>query len=172
MTSQESARPELNILLTGLALGESPRWHADRLWLSDWGTQEVLAVDRAGRSDVMVRMPRPTVPFCIDWLPDGRLLIVSGGEGLLLRQESDGTLATHADLRGLSQHPWNEIVVDGRGNIYLNTIGFDFPGGEFAPGKLALVTPDGAARLVAYGLAFPNGMAVSPENRTLILYES
>ena len=69
-------------------------------------------------------------------------------------------------------HPWNEIVVDGRGNAYVNNIGFDFPGGEFAPGIIALVTPDGSARQVADGVAFPNGMAVTPDNSTLIVAES
>ncbi len=62
--------------------------------------------------------------------------------------------------------------VDGRGNVYLNNIGFDFPGAEFAPGLLALVSPDGSASQVADGVAFPNGMAITPDNETLILAES
>ena len=33
--------PEPRILLTGLAFGESPRWHDDRLWLADWGAGEL-----------------------------------------------------------------------------------------------------------------------------------
>jgi len=162
--------PELQTLMTGLVLGESPRWHDDRLWLSDWGAHEVIAVDLAGKSEVIVRVP--AFPFSIDWLPDGRLLIVSGNNGLLLRRELDGSLVTHADLTSLSDHPWNEIVVDGRGNAYINNIGFDFPGGEFATGIIALVTPDGSARQVADGVAFPNGMVVTPDNATLIVAES
>ena len=110
--------------------------------------------------------------MCIDHLPDGRLLIVSSADRRLLRQEPDGSLVTHADLASLGEHPWNDIVVDGRGNAYVNNIGFDFPGGEFAPGIVALVTPDGVARRVADGLAFPNGMAVQPDNATLIVAES
>jgi len=160
----------LHTLMTGLGLGESPRWHDGRLWCSDWVAQAVIAVDLVGTSEVITRVP--SVPFCLDWLPDGRLLVVSGGDGRLLRREADGSLVTHADLSGLSRSPWNEIVVDGRGNSYLNTIGFDFPGGTFAPGLVALVTPDGAVRQVAEGVAFPNGMAVTPDNATLILAES
>jgi sugar lactone lactonase YvrE len=113
------------------------------------------------------------MPFSIDWLPDGRLLIVSGGDRRVLRREPDGSLVTYADLTGLSDHAaWNEIVADGRGNAYVNNIGFDFPGGEFATGIIALVGPDGAARQVADGVAFPNGMVVTPDNSTLILAES
>jgi sugar lactone lactonase YvrE len=157
-------------LVSGILLGESPRWHGDRLWFSDWAAHEVVAVDLAGKREVIVRVP--SFPFSIDWLADGRLVIVSGGDGLLLRRELDGSLVTHADLTGLSAHPWNEIVVDGRGNAYVNNIGFDFPGGEFATGIVALVRPDGSAQQVADGVAFPNGMVVTPDNSTLILAES
>src|SRR5712692_5397136 len=110
MPSKQSILPEVQTLLTGLAFGESPRWHEDRLWFSNWGAQEVVAVDLEGKSEVIVRMP--SFPFSIDWLRDGRLLVVSGREGLLLRREPDGRLVTHADLSGLASI-WNEIVVDG-----------------------------------------------------------
>jgi sugar lactone lactonase YvrE len=83
--------PALQTLMTGLAIGESPRWHEDRLWFCNWGAQEVVAVDLDGKSEIAVHVPT-TVPFCIDWLPDGRLLIVSGREGILLRREPDGSL--------------------------------------------------------------------------------
>ena len=161
MPSKQSSLPEVRILLTGLGLGESPRWHEGRLWFSNWGMQEIIAVDLEGKSEVIVHVPT-TIPFCIDWLHDGRLLVVSGRENLLLRREPDGSLVTHADLRGLSDQGWNEIVVDGRGNLYIN-------GG---PGIIALVTADGSARQVADGIAFPNGMAVTPDNSTLIIAES
>ena len=162
--------PRPQTLMTGISFGESPRWHEGRLWFSDWGTQEVVAVDPEGNSEVVVSVP--SSPFCMDWLPDGRLLVVSGPEARLLRREPDGSLVDHADLGGLSGHPWNDIVVDGRGNAYVGNIGFDFPAGEFAPGSLALVTPDGEARQVADNLAFPNGVAVTPDNSTLIVAES
>jgi len=162
--------PELQTLLTGLAFGESPRWHNGRLWFSDFGAQEVVAVDLEGKSEVIA--PISGAPMGLGFLPDGRLLIVSMRDGLLLRREHDGRLLTHADLSHLSRYPWSDMVVDGRGNAYLGNLGFNFPGGEFAPGILALVTPDGEARPVAEGCAFPNGMVVTPDNSTLILAES
>jgi len=164
----------LKTLMTGLVFGESPRWgHDGRLWLADWGAQEIVAVDLEGKSEVMVRLQFPSFqPICFDWLPDGHLLIVSSRDGLLLRKEDDGVLVTYADLTGVA-HGFNEIVVDGHGNAYVNGGGFDLMAGErFAPGIVALVTPDGSARLVADGIAFPNGMAVTPDNSTLIVAES
>jgi sugar lactone lactonase YvrE len=162
--------PELQTLMNGLAFGESPRWREDRLWLSDMGAGEVVAVDLAGNSEVVARVP--AMPMGIGWLPDGRLLIVSSRDGLLLRREAEGPLVPHADLNGLADHAWSDMVVDGRGNAYIGNIGFEFPGGEFAPGTVVLITPDGSARQVVDGVAFPNGMAVTPDNSTLILAES
>ena len=159
---------EFRPLLTDLVMVEAPRWHDDRLVFSDWGTGTVLALDADGRTQTLATV-EGNMPFCVDRRPDGRLLILT--QAGLMSREPDGTLAMYADLGGLSDYAWNDIVVDGRGNSYVNNIGFEF-GGEFAPGLVALVTPDGAARQVADGLAFPNGMAVTPDNTTLIVAES
>ena len=83
------------VLLDGLAYVESPRWHDDRLWFAHWGAGEVVAVDLDGRSEVVAQGP-PGLGWSIDWLPDGRLL-VTGPE--LMRQEADGSMVVHADLR-------------------------------------------------------------------------
>ena len=109
MSFRQSAPPRAATLLAGIAMGESPRWHDNRLWLSDWGAREILAVDARGRSEIMLRTPFE-LPFCIDWLPDGRLLIVAGRENRLVRWEPDGSLVTHADLRGVSDGAWNESL--------------------------------------------------------------
>jgi sugar lactone lactonase YvrE len=159
-------------LMSGLVFGEQPRWHEGRLWFSDWGTQEVIAVDLDGNSEVILR--GPSFPLCVDWLPDGRLLVVSARDGLLLSREHDGPLVTYGDLKTASDPPAiNELVVDRRGNAYVNGGGFNMmAGAEFAPGVITLVAPDGSARQVAGGLAFPNGMLVMPDGSTLIVAES
>jgi sugar lactone lactonase YvrE len=92
--------------------------------------------------------------------------------GACCAESPTGSLVPHADLTSLGDHPWSDMVVDGRGNAYIGNLGFDFPDGEYAPGILALISPDGSARQVADGIAFPNGMAVTPDNQTLILAES
>src|ERR1700687_6369362 len=102
---------EVRTLLTGRGLVESPRCHGDRLYFSDWSSGEVLAVDLAGHSEVITHVD--SLPLCTAWLPDGRLVIVSSRDGLLLRREPDGSLVTHA---GLGQSGSNDIVGGGRRN--------------------------------------------------------
>ncbi len=167
MSSHELPPLDASTLLTGLVIGESPRWHEDRLWFANWGTEEIVAVDLDGNAEV-VGKGAPGLGWSIDWLPDGRMLVT--GERLM-RREPDGSMVEHADLSGLGEG-FNELVVDGRGNIYING-GCDFdPGEGNAPGFIALVAPDGSVRQVADGIAFPNGMAVTPDNSTLIIAES
>ena len=155
---------------------ESPRWHDGRLWFPQWGTPQIIAVDLDGHSQVMAEGPAG-LGHSIGWLPDGRLL-VTGHQ--LTRHEPDGLSLVHADLSRITPHNWSEMTIDGRGNIYVNSIGFDFsemperakdPSGS-AIGLIALVTAEGVARQVAGEIAFPNGMVVTPDNRTLIVAES
>jgi sugar lactone lactonase YvrE len=165
---------DMRVLLDGFGMGESPRWHQRRLWFSSWGSNEIIAVDLEGNSEVIGAGGGRG--WAVDWLPDGRML-VTGTE--LMRVEPDGSRVGHADLSQISRYGWSELTVDGRGNAYVNSLNFDFAnfmevlGSGQAPGKIALVTADGtAAREVADGLAFPNGMTVTPDNSTLIVAES
>jgi len=163
----------VDVLSDGHGLVESPRWHDSRLWFADWLAGEIIRIDD-GNAEVVAR--HQSLPLCFDFLPDGTPLLVSGSEHALLELHPDGSTTTYADLGHLSQYGCNDIVIDGRGNAYVNCGNFDFatgpPPGERAPGFVALVRPDGSATVVADDLAFPNGMAVTPDNATLVVAES
>jgi sugar lactone lactonase YvrE len=161
-------RQEPQVLMSGLRLCESPRWHDGRLWFADWLSRELIALDLEGNREVIANLP--THPFCMDWLLDGRMVVTAGTQ--VLRMEPDRSLVPHAELGQLARYNWNEIVVDGRGNAYVNNINFNFATEEPRPGIIALVTPDRSARHVADGIAFPNGMVVTPDDSTLIVAES
>lgn len=160
----------MRIVREGIGFGESLRWHRGRPWVADWAAGQVLALDDAGGAEVAAAVP--SFPLCFDFLPDGDLLLLDSAGRRVLRGQPGGTLSEYADLAEFGATPWNEIVVDGAGRAYLNNIGFDFPGGEFAPGFLVRADPDGTVRRVAGELAFPNGMAILPGGATLIVAES
>jgi sugar lactone lactonase YvrE len=164
----------VEILISGLGLVESPRWHHGRLWFSDWTAGQIIAVDDTGTSEVIAH--HESLPLCFDFLPDGRPLLVSNQRKALLTVEDDGDLRTYADLAAVSRFGSNDIVIDGRGNAYVNSPNFDFaegpPEGDVQPGLVALITPDGSAGVVATDLAFPNGMAVTADNATLVVADS
>ncbi|GAA3543549.1 SMP-30/gluconolactonase/LRE family protein [Kribbella ginsengisoli] len=155
---------EPRILLTGLGIPESPRWHDGRLWFCNWIDQQVVAVDPDGEAEYFAVPVEQLMGWSIDWLPDGRLLMT--GDKLRL-QEPDGSVVVLAEQGG------NELVVGGRGNVYLNGADFDFAGGEAPkPGYIKLLTPDGRLREVAGDIQFPNGMVITPDGKTLVISES
>ena len=139
---------------TGIAMGESPRWHGGRFWMCDWLAGEILAFDDAGARETVARVDG--LPFSIDWLPDGRLL-VSTSDGVRV----GAGLAPY----GAAGTPWNEIVVDPAGRAYVDMPG-SMPGEPPAPGVVGLVAPDGSHRIVADDVWFPNGLAVTPDGST------
>jgi sugar lactone lactonase YvrE len=151
-------------------VGESPRWHEDRLWFAHWGTGDIIATNLDGERETVAHV-NTTIPFSIDWLPDGRLLVVSGREQVLLRSEPHGSFVPHATLGSEKGYIFNEIVVDGHGNVYVNGGMFDPPGAK-PSGVIVHVTAAGTVRKVANALSFPNGMAVTQDNSTLIVAES
>ena len=153
---------DTRLMADGLGFPESTRWHDGRVWLCNWGAGEVLAVTTGGDHEVMARIAPQTIPFSIDWLPDGRLLIVDGPQQQLLRQDWDGTLEPIADFSSLGAGPFNELVVTAAGSVYVN-------GGS---GSVVCVQSDGTIRAVADELKWPNGMALLGDERTLVVADS
>lgn len=158
------------VLIDGRVFLEGPRWRDDRLWFSDMHDHRVMTVDMAGHMESVVEVPAQ--PSGLGWLPDGRLLIVSMTDRRLLR--FDGRrLEVAAELGELTTGHCNDMVVDTRGRAYIGNFGFDFDRGEKpVPTNLVLVTPEGATRIVAEDLQFPNGTVITPDGRTLIIGES
>jgi sugar lactone lactonase YvrE len=165
----------LSILADGFVFPESARWRDDRLWFCDWGTGSVWNVGLDGRNQRLyeiptkqtTHMPQSRGPFCMDWLPDGRMIVVSGQDRQLLSLDSGGRFLPYADLSNLTENPCNDIVIDAHGSMYVNS-----PSMGSDDGAIALILPDGRKSKVADGLAFPNGMAITNDGQTLIVAES
>ncbi len=165
------AQRKLSVLTSGHTFLEGLRWHEGRLWLSDFYTHRVLAVSLDGAVEPIAEVPQQ--PSGLGWLPDGRLLIVSMRDRKLLRRETDGSLAVHADLSAVATGHGNDMVVDRQGRAYVGNFGFDLmAGAPMQTASLARVDPDGSVTVVAEGLFFPNGSAITPDGKTLVVGET
>jgi sugar lactone lactonase YvrE len=167
----DANRAQLVPIVDDIGLGESSRWHHDRVWYCDWVDGAVISVTPDGGHRI-VHAQLDGFPVCIDWDADGRLLVVDGSQRQVLR---DGALGLElvADLAAVSDAPWNEVATHPSGRVYVNGVGFDMIAGD-APttGQIAVIDTDGSVREVADDLAFPNGMAIVAARSQLVVAES
>lgn len=166
---------EASVLVEGgLTHTEDPRWRAGRLWFVDLYNCRVLSVAEDG-SQLRTEAEVPGVPSGLGWLPDGRLLVVSMEGQKVLRQERDGTLVPHADLRPFVKDETdqlNDMVVAGDGTAYVGSYGFDlWGGGDIGTARIVRVSPDGAVEVSGDPLYFPNGSTIV-DGDTLVVAES
>jgi sugar lactone lactonase YvrE len=162
---------KLRTIIRGLGFAEAPRWHHGRLWFVDYFSGQVLSGDLDGNYEPVAQVEN--MPGGLGFLPDGTALVVSQRDFRILKIEADGSLSDYADLSGLAVGAANELFVDRAGRAYVGHHGFDFFGGaEPKPSSLLRVDTDGAVSVAAEGLIFPNGTALLPDGKTLIVAES
>jgi sugar lactone lactonase YvrE len=163
----------IRTVLDGMSYLEGPRWHAGRLYVSDFYTGDVVAVDLDGGADPQTVTNVPAQPSGLGWMPDGSMLVVSMRDRRVLRVRDGGEPEVHADLSSLAPWHLNDMVVDADGRAYVGNFGFDLmtlqPIRETA---IIRVDPDGSATVAADGLRFPNGTVIFPDGRTLVVAET
>lgn len=161
----------LQCILDGGRYFEGPRWHAGRLWFVDCMERTLLSVSPSGEREQHAKLDDDT-PCGLGILPDGRLVVLTMYRKRLMTY-ADGGLSLYADLSGIATGTIDDMIVDGQGRAYVGDLGFDMPPppDRGAVGRIILVMPDGAARVVAEGLRFPNGIAVSADNSRLVVAE-
>jgi sugar lactone lactonase YvrE len=167
---------EVRTVVDGMSYLECPRWHDGRLYVSDFYTQQVLAVDidgggGVGGVDVVARVAGQ--PSGLGWMPDGSMLVVSMRDRRVLRVRDGGEPEPHADLSALAPWHLNDMVVDGDGRAYVGNFGFDLmSGAKIRATCVVRVDPDGGASVAAEDLRFPNGTVIFPDGRTLVVAET
>ncbi|AQA22789.1 SMP-30/Gluconolaconase/LRE-like region family protein [Rhodococcus sp. MTM3W5.2] len=162
----------MDTLVEGLTFPDGARWHDRHLWFSDTHAGEVLAYDPlTGALNTVAEVPGR--PAGLGFLPDGRLLIASTRDLLVLRREPDGTLVVHADLSGVATWYLNEMCVDRFGRAYVGNVGDGSdPPRPPRPADLAMIEPDGTVHDVATAMVLAGGMVVTSDGSTLIVAES
>ncbi|AUC97231.1 hypothetical protein CWS35_25530 [Bradyrhizobium sp. SK17] len=161
----------LTTIVDGGRYFEGPRWHRGRLWFVDCMARTLLSVSPSGDLQEHAAVIDDT-PCGLGVLPDGDIVVLTMFKKRLLRF-SGGTLSLYADLSKLAIGTIDDMIVDGQGRAYVGDLGFDLPPpeGRGAVGRIILVMPDGNARVVADGLRFPNGIAVSADHQRLVVAE-
>jgi sugar lactone lactonase YvrE len=161
---------DLNVLASGFAFPEGPRWHSGALWISDMHGPQVLRIASDGTATPIVTVPN--LPSGLGWLPDDRLLVVSMEDRKVMRLDPGG-LVEHADVSEIATWHCNDMVVDRQGRAYVTNFGDDsHPGVPPRSGKIARVDPDGRVTAVADGMGFANGMAISADGSTFYVAET
>ena len=162
---------KLRNVLDGGRYFEGPRWQAGRLWFVDCMERTLLSLSSSGTREQHATFADDT-PCGLGFLPDGTLIVLTMHRQRLLRY-ADGQLSLYADLSGVAAGTIDDMIVDGLGRAYVGDLGFKFPPPlDRGPvGRIILVAEDGNTRVVAEGLRFPNGIAVSADNSRLVVAE-
>ncbi|EME15658.1 SMP-30/gluconolaconase/LRE domain protein [Rhodococcus triatomae BKS 15-14] len=156
----------VDTLVDGLAYPVGACWHDGRFWFSDHAAGTVLALDPAdGTLNTVADVVG--LPAGLGFLPDGRLLIASSHDHLVLRREHTGDLVVHADLDGVATRPLADLYVDTSGRAYVGSRGDDA-----STADLAMVEPDGTVHDVAGSLTCAGGIVVGADGVTLTVAES
>jgi len=163
--------PNLTTIHDGGRYFEGPRWHQGRLWFVDCWARTLLSLEPSGECEQHAKFDDDT-PCGLGVLPDGRLIVLTMFKKRLFAY-SNGELSLYADLSDIATGTIDDMIVDGLGRAYVGDLGFDLPpkGDHGAVGRIILVMPGGTARIVADGLRFPNGIAVSSDNSRLVVAE-
>lgn len=161
---------QATLVADGFVYLEAPRWHDNRLWVSDVFDFKLYTVTEDGTRSLVCNVPGR--PAGIGFLPDKTPIVVSCAEKKLM-MVTNGALSVYADLAAVAAGDLNDLVVDDIGRIYVGNFGYDLHGG--APIQLTemhVVEPDGSIRVAAAGLEFPNGAVIKDDGRTLVVAET
>jgi gluconolactonase len=178
-----AGEPALEQIATGLQFTEGPVWDRRRqiLIFSDIPANRLYRYSPADGSTEVFREPsRHANGNTLD--RDGRLVSCEHSGRRVSRTEADGTvtaLATHHEGKSLSSP--NDVVVRGDGAIYFT----DPPYGIMANARVGVpaeqelpyqgvfrIDPSGVLTLVVDDFDRPNGLAFSPDERTLYIDDS
>jgi gluconolactonase len=110
----------------------------------------------------------------------GRLVLCQHGDRRVARLESDGKFRTLADkYMGKRLNSPNDAVFKWNGDLYFTDPPYGLPRGNRDPAKelgfsgvYRIADSDGSVTLVTQELTFPNGIAFSPDEKTLYVANS
>ena len=162
---------ELEQVAGGFSFAEGPRWHDGAIYLSHIHDDAIERVDVDGTVTRVADLP--SSPISMSFASDGAILVSSLSAGRIWRI-ADGEVSEFRDVSSLADDDFGDIVIDADDRIYLANQGMQYPSRipETIDSPIFLLTPDGAAREVARGFNYANGLAITPDGTSLIVAES
>jgi hypothetical protein len=153
----------------GFRFLKGTRWHADQLWVTDVCGGQVFRIGPGGIADPAISVPDG--PTGLAFLSGGSALIVTARSRTVFRW-SGGALSAHCDLAPLVSGELTDIAIDRWDRAYVTTFDATEPAPRCFKTARISVTPDGVGRIAASGFALPNAVAISPDQRALIVCET
>ena len=143
--------------IDGIVYGEGPRWHNGRLWFSDGPAGKVYSAGESGDLNVEVEIDHASG---LGWLPDGTLVVSTLFDTKVHHVDATGNITATYDYSDIARST-NDLLVAPDGRAYVDLYGTE--------GAIGLLGADGAVRVVASGLAMPNGLGFLPDGSTLVV---
>lgn len=156
----------------GLIFTENPRWRDGKLWFADIFNNCIKTTDLAGNIAVVAEFP--FAPNGFGHKRDGSILVSDALQRKIYHLQ-DGRLTLAADLTDLTVFGLSDGFVDAHDRMYIGDMGYNLFDPAAKPVDTCVIVciqPDGRADVVARGLAYPNGMVITPDGKTLIVAES
>jgi len=167
---------------TGFKFTEGPLWREGRLWFSDLRDDKVLAVTPLGQVEVLIAHAGGLSPFPPDsYLGSNAMATDQDGSVLLIQQGGRKIVRLNARLRptpfieryqGKKLNSPNDLVFAPDGSLWFTDPPFGLKGMDQDPQKELTFNgvyryADGKLEARIKDLTLPNGLAFSPDGKTL-----
>ena len=167
---------------TGFKFTEGPMWREGRLWFSDLRDNKVFAVTPEGKVELLIERAGGLDPFPVgSYLgsnamatdKDGSVLLVQQGGRKIVRLDARLEPTTVLDrYQGQQLNSPNDLVFAPDGSLWFTDPPFGLRGMDKDPAKQLPFNGvfrymDGKLQAVIKDLTLPNGLAFSPDGKTL-----
>lgn len=158
----------LRVIAEGFTFPEGPAFRGDVLFLVDLH-EGCTARVRGGTVERLVYTGGR--PNGLAFHPSGDLFVADNGLAAILRIHADHRVEVVASSwEGSPFQGPNDLIFDRAGRLYFTDPGQTFPSPP--TGRVFRIDSDRTVHLVAEGLAFPNGIALSPDETALFVAET
>ena len=151
----------LSLVSDDFGLADGPSWQGWYLTVPDPKAQVVKRfIIKQNKWNILAKEKR----FSASFFNHGKSYFADHGRGAIrcLDQNNNGSMLYQEDLAQDKHRKPNDLVVDRSGGVYFTLTG---------PGEVVYVSPQGKAQIVASEVQTPNGLILSPDEKTLYVSE-